>query len=309
MSVCNINTPQPHYIPGYTGHVPTYVYRVGDTFGSATHKILLDPNTNHSDSLVLSDRTITDFEIYRPPKNVIDIIENRKHHVDARYKHPVVPGYSGFVPMAHGRSGQRFTVQVEEGLADFEKMQIRNRQAENSLRKEISVQSGAFLPNIDDKQLVKSEFKLPLLEVRPEACAILREITVPEPPSNPTSLLNSVSPYFMEESNDDKAFKPGYTGHIPYGYSKYGQGYSPYTNSALCDFTSNYRRRQNTEWAPVTAVRPDPPLLIQPTEIYHKHIGMLPNYGGHVPGSLFRAGKTYGNDTKDAKRWLRGDFS
>ncbi|CAH4035101.1 unnamed protein product [Pieris brassicae] len=53
---------------------------------------------------------------------------------------------------------------------------------------------------------------------------------------------------------------------------------------------------------------PDPPLSINPTEIYHKHVGMLPNYAGHVPGCLFRFGKTYGNDTRDAKRWLRGDF-
>ncbi|OWR41765.1 Elongator complex protein 3, partial [Danaus plexippus plexippus] len=54
---------------------------------------------------------------------------------------------------------------------------------------------------------------------------------------------------------------------------------------------------------------PDPPLSINPTEIYHKHVGMLPNYAGHVPGCVFRFGKTYGNDTRDAKRWLRGDFT
>ena len=36
---------------------------------------------------------------------------------------------------------------------------------------------------------------------------------------------------------------------------------------------------------------------------------MLPNYLGHVPGETFRFGKTFGADTKDAKRWLRGDFS
>ncbi|CAB3221693.1 unnamed protein product [Arctia plantaginis] len=55
--------------------------------------------------------------------------------------------------------------------------------------------------------------------------------------------------------------------------------------------------------------RPDPPMSINPTEIYHKHVGMLPNYAGHVPGCMFRFGKTYGNDTRDAKRWLRGDFA
>lgn len=81
------------------------------------------------------------------------------------------------------------------------------------------------------------------------------------------------------------------------------------TNSALCDFTTNYRRRQSTEWAPVSITRPDPPLQIQPSEIYHKQLGQIPNYAGHIPGAPFRFGKTYGNDTRDAKRWLRGDFS
>lgn len=85
----------------------------------------------------------------------------------------------------------------------------------------------------------------------------------------------------------------GYSGHIPYGYAHFGATNATSTNSALCDFTSNYRRRQSTEWAPVTISRPDPPLHIQPTEIYHKHVGMIPNYLGHVPGGSFRFVLTY----------------
>lgn len=43
-------------------------------------------------------------------------------------------------------------------------------------------------------------------------------------------------------------------------------------------------------------------------KIYHRNIGLIPNYGGHVPGQTFRFGQTYGTDSVDAKRWLRGDF-
>jgi hypothetical protein len=80
----------------------------------------------------------------------------------------------------------------------------------------------------------------------------------------------------------------GFGGHVPFGYASFGKTNEAMTNSALCDFTSNYRKRLSTEWAPVTISRADPPLLIQPSEIYHKHIGQLPNYGGHIPGAIFR---------------------
>lgn len=80
----------------------------------------------------------------------------------------------------------------------------------------------------------------------------------------------------------------GFAGHVPFGYAAFGKTNEAMTNSTLCDFTSNYRKRLSTEWAPVTISRADPPLLIKPTEIYHKHIGQLPNYGGHIPGAIFR---------------------
>lgn len=100
----------------------------------------------------------------------------------------------------------------------------------------------------------------------------------------------------------------GFGGNVPFGYNEFGGTHERMTNSALCDFTTNYRYRQSTEWAPVTISRPDPPMLIHSSEIYHRHIGQIPNYMGHIPGAIFRSGKTFGNDTKDAKRWFRGDF-
>lgn len=83
-------------------------------------------------------------------------------------------------------------------------------------------------------------------------------------------------------------FFAGFGGHVPFGYAEFGGPNQRMTNSALCDFTSNYRHRQSTEWAPVTVSRPDPPMLIHPSEIYHKHVGQIPNYTGHIPGAIFR---------------------
>lgn len=74
---------------------------------------------------------------------------------------------------------------------------------------------------------------------------------------------------------------------LPYGYGKYGES-QRYTNSALHDFTSNYRRRMSSEWAPVGISRPDPPAFDIPGEIYNEHMGLLPGCSSHVPGAMFR---------------------
>jgi len=301
-----VTTPQPYYIPGYQGYCPQYKFKVGDTYGSQTHKLLLDPSIPHSGKLVLSDNTADFYNIGGPNKEALDVLNEREKKHNAVFKYPLVPGYNGFKPGAKNQLGQRFAVEAGEALAKFEKDQVRSRTKREQLEKEVALQSQKWDANTEEKQMVKSDFKLPLLEVRPEACGVLRNIPVKEPQAEPQA---GGSPYFMEVLDPNKKFMPGYTGHVPFGYSKYGQGYAPYTNSALCDFTSNYRRRQSTEWAPVTISRPDPPLLIAPTEIYPKHMGMLPNYSGHIPGIHYRSGKTFGNASRDAKRWLRGDFT
>ncbi|CAH2215916.1 jg7420 [Pararge aegeria aegeria] len=82
-------------IASYTGHCPEYKYRIGDTYGSTTHKILLDPSVSHSERLVLSDRTADDFQIFRPPRTDIDVVNARFRNGDPVYKHPMIPGYEG----------------------------------------------------------------------------------------------------------------------------------------------------------------------------------------------------------------------
>lgn len=63
MSLNSILTPQPNYIPGYTGYCPQYKYRVGDTYGSLTHKVLIDPCTHHAEKLILSNRITDDYHV------------------------------------------------------------------------------------------------------------------------------------------------------------------------------------------------------------------------------------------------------
>ncbi|XP_017780583.1 PREDICTED: UPF0605 protein CG18335 [Nicrophorus vespilloides] len=308
MSMDLISSPNPHYIPGYVGFCPQYKYRVGNTYGSTTHKLLLDPTVSHAEKLVLSDRSADDYQVVRPAKRDIDIVDARTKHGGEIYKHPTIPGYEGFVPRLNGMFGQRYTVQATEALSQFDQLQQADRAALNQLIRQGALQDKKWDPrDLDDRELTTSEFTLPLLEVRPECCGIMRNLPVEEPPITPPTY--SHSPYFMENNQPEKYLKQGFAGHVPFGYSSFGKSNQAMTNSALCDFTSNYRKRLSTEWAPVSITRPDPPLLIEPADIYPRHMGQLPNYAGHIPGEKFRFGKTYGNDTRDAKRWLRGDFS
>ncbi|XP_014291478.1 CIMIP2 protein CG18335 [Halyomorpha halys] len=299
-------TPEPHYIPGYTGYCPQYIYRCGETYGSLSHKILLDPTIHKSYQLVLSNRTLTDFQVVRKDENNPNVVELRNYNNNSIFRHPITPGYSGSLPRSKSALGKTFTVGAEEGLMEFEIQTINKKKALNAVYSQVSANNGDYNPTVDEKAQNLARYKLPLLEARPEYNNILRNTMVTE---SPEPIDKGVSPYFKSVTSPDKKFKSGFTGHVPFGYSKYGQGYAPLSNSGLCDFTNYYHTRKSNEWTPVNIIQSEPPLVVSSNEIYHKHIGMVPNYTGHVPGNIFRSGRTFGADSRDAKRWLKGDFS
>ena len=94
-----------------------------------------------------------------------------------------------------------------------------------------------------------------------------------------------------------------YTPRIPYNCTIFGQPYRKPYSVNTCHYTRNSRQRLSTEWTP-QRLRPSMPLAVQPQTIYYTSIGLVPHYGGHIPGAMFRHGKTYGRDTIDAKRCL-----
>ncbi|KAJ1520960.1 hypothetical protein ONE63_004036 [Megalurothrips usitatus] len=308
MSVALFETPQPLMVPGYTGYVPQYRYRIGETFGKTTHKIMLDPHIQLAERLVLSDRSSDNYQVARPTENDVDIVQSRFRYGDPLYQHPVIPGYEGFLPRLRGQFGQRYTASAAAALSGFELQQRREREARQQLWRTQQLQDNAAEPrHLLDRMVQANQWKMPLYMVRPEMTGVIRHVCAPEAAVPPAR--NALSPYFADPNDPDKYFVLGYTGHVPFGMARYGQSSQALTRSALSDFTHHYRRRQSTEWAPVGVVQPDPPLLLSPAEIYHKHVGLLPRYNGHLPGAKFRYGNTYGNDSRDGKRWLRGDFT
>ncbi|CAL1688725.1 unnamed protein product [Lasius platythorax] len=166
-------TAEPHLIPGYTGYCPQYRFRYGETYAKATHKLLLDPTVNHANTLILSNRATDDYKAWRPLKSDINVVNARFKRTDPVFVHPMLPGYEGFIPGLSARIGQRYTVLATEGLADFEREQLRVKTTLNRLRKTIDVQSGRAEPrNLEERLSIKSQFKLPVLAVRPECMAM-----------------------------------------------------------------------------------------------------------------------------------------
>ncbi|XP_029157763.1 UPF0605 protein GA14893-like [Nylanderia fulva] len=251
-------TAEPHLIPGYTGYCPQYRFKHGATYAKTTHKLLLDPTVDHANTLILSNRATDDCKAWRPPKNDINVVNIRVKRTDPVFVHPMIPGYEGFIPGLSTRIGQRYTVLATEGLADFERQQLRAKENLNRLKKTIDVQSGRFEPRNLEERLVR-------------------------------------------EKSDDIYLATGYATH---GSKHFGKSIVSSSDNLSCDFAS-YLMGQNIKYEIFAC--PDPPLLIHPSEIYHKHVGMIPNYVGHIPGAIFRCGKTFGTDTIDAKKWLQGD--
>ncbi|KAL6258365.1 hypothetical protein P5V15_010318 [Pogonomyrmex californicus] len=347
-------TAEPHFIPGYSGYCPQYRFNYGETYAKATHKLLLDPTINHANTLVLSNRATDKYEIWRPSKSDINMVNIRFKRTDPLFVHPMLPGYEGtyrflvilistnfryalkiitsprvkyhvylaktnffeiqpiiehcvgfipgsnavlkiitsprvkyhvylaktnffeiqpiiehcvgFIPGSNAVLGQRYAVRATEGLANFERQQLRKKAVSDQLRRTIDVQCRRAEPlNLEERLLIKSHYKLPLLVVRSE-CIFRKEYAT-----------------------------------IPHGY----KNLEP--SIILSSDATNYQNGQNTRYEFVTAYS-DPPLCVQSTEIYYKNIGMIPNYLGHIPGAKFRCGKTFGADTRNVKKWLRKDF-
>ncbi|KYQ60422.1 hypothetical protein ALC60_00830 [Trachymyrmex zeteki] len=271
-------TADPHFIPGYSGYCPQYRFNCGETYAKATHKLLLDPTINHAKILILADRAVTDCE--RPSKSDIDTVNTRFKRTDSLFVHPMLPGYEGFVPGSNIRLGQRYAVHATEGLADFERQQLQNKAALDRLRRTINVQCGRAEPrNLEERLLIKTSFKLPLLTIN----KIPRGI-----PSSAKTRKNILH--------------KGYATHIPHGY--FETSIIPSYDDALYSF-AKCQKGPSVKYKITTEIYLEPPLLVQSTEIYHKNVGMIPNYFGHIPGAI--CGKTFGVDSKDVKKWLRRD--
>lgn len=95
----------------------------------------------------------------------------------------------------------------------------------------------------------------------------------------------------MDDRDPRKFFMSGFTGYVPRARFLFGSSFPVLTNQALQEFGQMY-----SQGRPQKGLKHLPPL----SGTYSQNLGLLPNYGGYVPGYKFQFGRTYGHLTHDA---------
>ncbi|XP_016947263.1 UPF0605 protein CG18335 [Drosophila biarmipes] len=299
-------TPEPHLVPGYMGHCAQNRDRVGRTYGRQTHKLLIDPCIYHAPELIVASihakHGLKDY----PTEHELKILRTREGLVDSVYRHPILPGYAGFVPNKVSQIGKRYVAAASAGVARHETLMELYRCEKRTLRHRDLLESGngLFDRKINERLLPQTYYRSPLIPVT----GVSKGIKVESCPPRSEKLCYSkfTSPHFLEDEDADKFIINGYAGHIPMSVTRFGESNKVLTRRALCSFSDYMYKKKRDTWCCGQDLS-RPAITCPPVEhfiVYHKDDGMVPSYAGHVPGETYKFGRTYAKTTYDAKRWL-----
>lgn len=87
--------------------------------------------------------------------------------------------------------------------------------------------------------------------------------------------LAQVSPYSMDDTDPQKFFMSGFTGYVPRARFLFGSSFPVLTNQALQEFG---------QMCSGSRVQKDPKPLSPLPRPNFQNLGLLPHYGGYVPG-------------------------
>uniref|UniRef100_A0A4W2E9X7 Ciliary microtubule inner protein 2B n=1 Tax=Bos indicus x Bos taurus TaxID=30522 RepID=A0A4W2E9X7_BOBOX len=91
------------------------------------------------------------------------------------------------------------------------------------------------------------------------------------------------SPYSMDDRDPRKFFMSGFTGYVPRARFLFGSSFPVLSNQALQEFGEMKSPGRSQK---------DPKHLPALSRTYPQHLGLLPKYGGYVPGYKFQFGRT-----------------
>ncbi|XP_003800291.1 protein FAM166B isoform X1 [Otolemur garnettii] len=254
-----LNSQNPHFIPGYTGHCPLLRFSMGQTYGQVTGKLLRGPP-----GLAWPPAHRTLLPPIQPPRSP----EVPKGSLPARCGHAslsssMIPGYTGFVPRAQFIFAKNCSQVWGEALN--ESTQSRGVKGSKNLVQEAK----------GEKDMEKNQE--PKLGLELEKKPTLEEA-------------EHASPYSMDDTDPQKFFMSGFTGYVPRARFLFGSSFPVLTNQALQEFGQKYS---------LGGTQKDPKHLPPLLRTYEQNLGLLPNYGGYVPGYKFQFGHTFGHLTRD----------
>ncbi|KAM7241097.1 hypothetical protein CapIbe_007669 [Capra ibex] len=287
-----LNPQNPHYIPGYTGHCPLLRFSMGQTYGEMTGQLL-----RGSPGLAWPPAHRTLLPPIRPPRSP----EPRRRSLPVRRGHErlsssLVPGYTGsdtgmnrvphprtraprsnasplspahlgFVPQAQFIFAKNCSQVWAEALNGF--TQWSGGQGSQELPKEAK----------GEKDVEKDQEPTPGAELEAEK----------EPELGQEA--EQASPYSMDDRDPRKFFMSGFTGYVPRARFLFGSSFPVLSNQALQEFGKMKSPGRSQK---------DPKHLPALSRTYPQRLGLLPKYGGYVPGYKFQFGRTYGHLTQDA---------
>lgn len=174
-----VTTKQPHLIPGYTGYCPQYLFRQGGTYGTLTHKLFIDPCVNHAANLNLPKfrPPCQQYQEEHPTLYEIDLIKDHEKKADAVYKHPIIPGYNGFVPKYRDKFGGRYHVGATEAIVEHVKHQdLLKCEARKMKRRSDLQEEGNVVPGtVGERVLQTTTYKMPLVPIKKQAFQTARK--------------------------------------------------------------------------------------------------------------------------------------
>ncbi|XP_054440665.1 ciliary microtubule inner protein 2B isoform X1 [Pteronotus mesoamericanus] len=179
-----------------------------------------------------------------------------------RLSSSMIPGYTGFVPQAQFIFAKNCSQVWAEALNDF--TQWHGGQGNQELPKEVK-----------GEDVEKDQEPKPKSELEEEEAELGQEASL----------------YSMDDRDPHKFFMSGFTGYVPRARFLFGSSFPVLTNQALQEFGQMYSRGK-----PQKGLKHLPPL----SRTYPQNLGLLPHYGGYVPGYKFQFGRTYGHLTQDA---------
>ncbi|XP_078128276.1 ciliary microtubule inner protein 2B [Sander vitreus] len=255
-------TPDPHYVPGYTGYCPQLKYNMGKSYGQLTAELLTSPEVKHSNRLVLHTGHV--------PSTESDAGLTLRSIPDSNLK-KMIPGYTGFIPKSQNYFACSYAETSRRALSEFYQDQ---RQSTHL----------ADVVNYTNQQ-----FERP----RPPLTAISNKVITYRPLKSFTPTEN---PYFMDDDNPHKYFISGFTGHVPKSRFLIGKGFPITTNQALIQFG---KQQQTDPMSQVIPARKESTITPMPT-IYPSNRGVVPSFTGHIPGYQFMYGQTFGQLSQNA---------